>query len=157
MKGAVSHELEVALPAEKIWAVYRGLRLAELIVELLPNLLDKFDIVQGDGEVGTILRLHWPSGTPMATGIYKEKFTKIDDERRVKEVHTIKGGFLLLGFTSYMVRLEIIAKGETASVVRSIIEYEVDDEFADNASFVSTATLATIHETIGKYLVEQES
>ena len=58
MKGAVSHELEVALPARKIWAVYRGLRLAELIVELLPNLLDKFDIVQGDGEVGTILRLH---------------------------------------------------------------------------------------------------
>ena len=92
----------------------------------------------------------------MATGIYKEKFTKIDDERQVKEVHTIKGGFLLLGFTSYMVRLEIIAKGETASVVRSIIEYEVDDEFTNNASFVSTATLATIHETIGKYLVEQE-
>ncbi|KAH7687303.1 (S)-norcoclaurine synthase protein [Dioscorea alata] len=157
MKGAVSHELEVALPAEKIWAVYRGLRLAELIVELLPNLLNKFEIIEGDGEVGTILRLHWPPGMPMAMVIYKEKFTKVDDERRVKEVHTIEGGFLQLGFSSYMVRLEIIAKGEAASIIRSVIEYEVDDKFANNVSFVSTTTLATIHETIGKYLVEQES
>ena len=51
MKGGVSYELEVALHAKRIWAVYRALRLAELMVELLPNLIEKFDIVQGDGEV----------------------------------------------------------------------------------------------------------
>lgn len=62
MKGTASYELEVGLQAEKIWAVYRGLRLAELMVELLPNLIEKFDIVQGDGEVGTILCLYWSSG-----------------------------------------------------------------------------------------------
>lgn len=56
-----------------------------------------------------------------------------------------------------MVRLEIIKKGEDASVIRSVMEYEIKDEFADKASLVSIATMATIHETIGKYLVEQES
>lgn len=58
MKGTASYELEVGLQPEKIWAVYRELRLAELMVELLPNLIEKFDIVQGDGEVGTVLCLY---------------------------------------------------------------------------------------------------
>ncbi|KAM0943202.1 putative (S)-norcoclaurine synthase [Dioscorea sansibarensis] len=140
MNGGVSYELEVALQAKKIWAVYRALRLAELMVELLPNLIEKFDIVQVDG-------------IPIA-GISKEKFTKIDD---VKEVHTTEGGYLQLGFNSFMVRLEIIAKVEAVLVLRSIMEYEIDDEFADKASLVSTATMATICETTGKYPVEQES
>ncbi|KAJ0970843.1 hypothetical protein J5N97_018802 [Dioscorea zingiberensis] len=156
MKGAVSHELEIGLPADEIWAVYRALRLGELAVELLPNVLEKIDIIEGDGEVGTVLRLHFPAGTPMAEN-YKEKFTKIDDEKRIKEVHTVEGGFLQCGFHSYMVRFEIIEKSEATSVIQTTIEYEVDEQFAANASFVSTASLATIHETVGKYLVQQNS
>ena len=75
----------------------------------------------------------------------------------VREVHTTEGGYLQLGFNSFMVRLEIIAKVEAVSVLRSIMDYEIDGEFADKASLVSTATMATIRETTGKYLVEQES
>lgn len=62
MKGTLSHELEISLPADEIWSVYRGLELAELVVKLLPNVIYKMDLVEGDGGVGTILHLYFPSG-----------------------------------------------------------------------------------------------
>ena len=62
MKGALSHELEIGLPADEIWSVYRRLELAELVVKLLPNVINKMDLVEGDGGVGTIIQLYFPPG-----------------------------------------------------------------------------------------------
>ncbi|KAM0935392.1 putative (S)-norcoclaurine synthase [Dioscorea sansibarensis] len=156
MKGALSHELEIGLPADEIWSVYRRLELAELVVKLLPNVINKMDLVEGDGGVGTIIQLYFPPGTPLVQS-YKEKFTNIDDEKRTKETHVVEGGYLELGFISYMVRLEVIEKTEANSIIKSTIEYEVDENFASNASLISTTPLAIIHETVGKYLIEKKS
>ncbi|XP_039122876.1 norbelladine synthase-like [Dioscorea cayenensis subsp. rotundata] len=156
MKGTLSHELEISLPADEIWSVYRGLELAELVVKLLPTVIYKMDLVEGDGGVGTILHLYFPPGTPLVQS-YKEKFTKIDDEKRIKEAYVVEGGYLELGFISYMVRFEVIEKSEADSIIMSTIEYEVDEDFASKASLISTAPLAIIHETVGKYLIEKKS
>lgn len=56
-----------------------------------------------------------------------------------------------------MVRFEVIEKSEADSIIMSTIEYEVDEDFASNASLISTAPLAIIHETVGKYLIEKKS
>ncbi|XP_039122803.1 norbelladine synthase-like [Dioscorea cayenensis subsp. rotundata] len=85
-----------------------------------------------------------------------EKFTKIDDEKRIKEAHIIEGGYLQLGFISYMNRLEIIKKEDAVSVIKSSVVYEVAEEFASNVSLVSTDILAAINETVGKYLIGQK-
>ncbi|KAJ0970842.1 hypothetical protein J5N97_018801 [Dioscorea zingiberensis] len=156
MKGTLSHELEVGLSADEIWVVYRSLELADLVVKLLPNIIQKVELVEGDGGVGTVLHVYFPPGTPLVQS-YKEKFTKIDDEKRVKEAHVVEGGYLQLGFLFYMVRFEVIAQSETTSVVKSTIEYEIEEKFATNSSLVSTYALAIIHETVGKYLIEKKS
>lgn len=75
---------------------------------------------------------------------YKEKFTKIDNEKRVKETEVVEGGYLDLGFTLYRVRFEIIEKDINSCIIRSTIEYELKDEFAANASLVSVDALANI-------------
>lgn len=62
MKGTLCHELEVGLPAGQVWGVYGTLRLGQLVVELLPNVIQKLDIVEGDGGVGTVLHLTFPTG-----------------------------------------------------------------------------------------------
>lgn len=85
-----------------------------------------------------------------------EKFTKIDDEKRIKEAHIIEGGYLQLGFISYMNRLEIIKKEDAVSVIKSSVVYEVAEEFASNVSLVNTDILAAINETVGKYLIGQK-
>lgn len=78
---------------------------------------------------------------------FKEKFTKVDNENRVKEVEAIEGGFLDLGFSLYRVRIHVIEKGEAVCVVKATIEYDVKEEFASNASLVTTDLLAGIFES----------
>lgn len=90
-----------------------------------------------------------PKGFPSGR-VCKEKFTKVDDEKRVKESEVIEGGFLDLGFTLYRVRFEIIEKEddkESSSIIKSTIEYDVKEEAAANASFVSIKHFADIAET----------
>ncbi|XP_073111631.1 norbelladine synthase [Elaeis guineensis] len=147
MKGSLFHKLEVGLPAGEVWEVYGTLRLAQLVVELLPHVLQKVDVIEGDGGVGTVLHLTFPPGIP-GVQFSKEKFVKIDNEKRVKEALVVEGGFLELGFRSVLYRLEIIEKDSNSSIIKSAIEYEIDEEHAANASFVTTAPLATIAETI---------
>ncbi|XP_010908499.1 norbelladine synthase [Elaeis guineensis] len=156
MKGSLFHELEVGLPASEVWEVYGTLRLAQLVVELLPHVIQKVDVIEGDGGVGTVLKVTFAPGTP-GVQFYKEKFVKVDNEKRVKEVLVVEGGFLDLGFRSVLFRLENIEKDSNSSFIKSTIEYEIDEEHAANASLVTTAFLATMAETISKYLTEKKT
>jgi hypothetical protein len=75
----------------------------------------------------------------------------------VKEAIVVEGGFLNYGFTKYLVRFEITGRTEELSVIRSTIEYEVDEEHISNTSFVSTSAVAAIAEAITRYIKEQRS
>jgi len=95
-------------------------------------------------------------GTPGASYL-KERFTKIDDNKRIKETEVFEGGYKDLGFHLYRIRLEIIENGSESTIVRSTIEYDVDDKFAENASLVTTKSLETIAEVVGGYLAEKKA
>lgn len=62
----------------------------------------------------------------------------------MKEVEMVEGGLLEFGFTLYRNRFEIIEKDEHSSIIKSIIEYELDDNSTDNVSMISVDTLAAI-------------
>nr|GLL42806.1 S-norcoclaurine synthase 1-like [Ipomoea trifida] len=153
--GAVSDEMEVKAPAAEAWKVYSTLQLAKLVVEMRPDLVEKFEVIEGDGGVGTILKLSFPASTPVFT-YSKEKFTVVDDEKRVKEAEVIEGGYLNLGFTLFRVRFEIIEKDETTCITKTTIEYEVKEESAANASFVSTQTFVEIMNAVATYLTTKQ-
>ncbi|GMH18479.1 hypothetical protein Nepgr_020320 [Nepenthes gracilis] len=157
MFGRVSHELEIQVPASKAWALYGTLRLSRLCEEKFP-IFEEIRLVEGDGGVGTILQLVIVPGVEGAHSC-KEKFTKIDEEKRLKESEVIEGGFLELGFTLYRVRFEVIEKGEddSACIVKSTIEYELNDELASNVSLVSIKSLEEIAKLAATYLVEDTS
>ncbi|KAK8459558.1 hypothetical protein SEVIR_2G155700v4 [Setaria viridis] len=156
MEGSLCHEFETDLPAADVWQVYGGLRLGQLVPQLLPHVLPKVDHLEGDGGVGTVLLVYFPPGAA-GPRTHKEVFTKIDNENYIKEATVVEGGFLDLGFKKFMFRLEIIAKEENSSLIRSSIEYEVNDDHKSNASLVSTGALAAIAEVITKYIKEQKS
>jgi Pathogenesis-related protein Bet v 1 family len=88
---------------------------------------------------------------------YKEKFIKIDNESYTKEAIGVEGGFLDVGFLSYLVRFEIIPKGSDSSIIRSTIEYETDDKCEVNPALISTDLVAAIAYAITKYLKEQKN
>ena len=67
MFGTVSHEMEVNVPASQAWQLYGTLQLAELTQQQLNHLVDKIELVQGDGGVGTVLHLIFPPGISIHT------------------------------------------------------------------------------------------
>ena len=75
----------------------------------------------------------------------------------MKDTVVVEGGYLTIGFSSYLVRIEIVEKTADSSIIKSTIEYEVDQEHEANASFVSTGPLAAIAEAVSKYLVEKKA
>ncbi|XP_058086557.1 norbelladine synthase-like [Magnolia sinica] len=155
MHGQLSNELEVGVPATHVWELYSTLKLAQLIKERLPYMVEKIQVIEGDGGVGTILHVTLPPGMPF--GFYKEKFVEIDNENRVKVVELIEGGYLDMGFRLYRLRLEILEKDCGTSIIRSTTEYEIDDEFAANETLVSNQALEVIAEAAAKYLLEKKA
>ncbi|ESW03508.1 hypothetical protein PHAVU_011G019300 [Phaseolus vulgaris] len=151
MLGQLEHELELHVPASEAWDLFGTLRLGQFVAKELPQLFDNVELIEGDGGVGTVLKLTFASGVAGPSG-YKEKFTKVDNEKRIKETEVVEGGYLELGFTLFRVRLEVIEKGEESSIIKSSIEYEVKEEHASNASFVSVQSLATIAELAKNFL-----
>ena len=87
---------------------------------------------------------------------YKEKFLKVDNENFIKEAQTIDGDILKLGFLYYMIRFEIITKGPASSVIRSTIEYEIDEAHPELEAMVSTAPLAATAEKFSGYVKAQK-
>nr|A0A3G5BB24.1 RecName: Full=Norbelladine synthase; Short=NpNBS [Narcissus pseudonarcissus]AYV96792.1 norbelladine synthase [Narcissus pseudonarcissus] len=156
MKGSLSHELEVSLPADQLWQVYSTLRLAQLSAELLPTVISKVEVEEGDGGVGTLLRVTYALGIP-GMKYHKERFVKIDHEKRLKEALFVEGGHLDLGFSSYLIRLEILEKGHNSSVIKSTVEYEVDEEHAANASFATTDPFMIIGGAVSEHLLQKKS
>ncbi|XP_048553558.1 norbelladine synthase-like [Triticum urartu] len=154
--GSLWHELETDLPAADVWEVYGGLAIGRLIPQLLPHVLSKVELVEGDGGVGTILLVTFPPQGDSEPRSYKEKFNVIDNEKYIKEAETIEGGFLDLGFRKHLMRIEIVGKEDGKSVIRSTVEYEVDAEHAKNVSLVSTQALASVAEAITKHIKEQK-
>ncbi|GFY83359.1 hypothetical protein Acr_03g0001330 [Actinidia rufa] len=148
--------MEVDVPASQAWQLYGTLQLAELTQQQLDHLVDKIELVQGDGGVGTVLHLIFPPDTP-AFSSYKEKFTKVDDENRVKEAEVIEGGYLDLGFNLYRVRFEIMEKSENSCITRTTIEYDLKEEASANASIVSIHPLVMIMEAAAKQLVNNKN
>ncbi|ESR41883.1 hypothetical protein CICLE_v10012995mg [Citrus x clementina] len=151
MKGQLSHELEVNVPAGQAWELYGTIKLVKL-VEKEYDTVEEIEVVEGDGGVGTILHIKFKPGTPGFAG-YKEKFIEIDNEKRVRVTDVVEGGYLDVGFTLFRVIFEIIEKGSDSCIIKSTIEYELREEAAANASFVSIDTVAKIAEISKNYLL----
>ncbi|KAK2434779.1 norbelladine synthase [Trifolium repens] len=156
MFGQIEHELELHVPASEAWELFGTLAIGKLVGEEMPQLFHKVELIEGDGGVGTILKLTFTPGLPGPAG-YIEKFTKIDHENRIKETEMIEGGYLDFGFTLFRVRLEVIEKGEDLSIIKSSIEYEVKEENAANASLVSVQPLENVAEVGKNYLYKNKA
>ncbi|GJY76591.1 S-norcoclaurine synthase 2-like protein [Tanacetum coccineum] len=153
MFGTLSEEVDVKVEASKAWQLYGSLELGKVTGE---HFLEKLELLEGDGGVGTVLKLTYKPENGISS--YKEKFMKIDDENMVKEVEVVEGGFLDIGFNLYRVRFEVKVnpKDGTGSscVVKSTIEYEVKEEAASNAALVTMEPLMVVMKLASEHLMK---
>lgn len=87
---------------------------------------------------------------------FKEQFIKVDNINYIKESVVIDGDILKIGFLYYMYRFEIVEKGASSSLIRSTIEYEIDDGHPELEAMVSTSRLAAAAERFSEYIKEQK-
>ncbi|XP_031258814.1 S-norcoclaurine synthase 1-like [Pistacia vera] len=156
MQGLVVANTVVAATACSVWDIYGSLQVVTIINTFLPDVLGTVKVLEGDGQVGTLLNVTFPQGTP-GVGYMKEKITKVNYKKRVKETQTIEGGFLALGFKRYTTQYKIIENNFTSSIIKSTIKYEVDDKLSNLASIVNTKLVETLAETVGKYLTVKKA
>ncbi|KAA0041657.1 hypothetical protein IC582_007412 [Cucumis melo] len=152
MVREISDESEIQAPAAKVWKLYGGLEIAKFIPVHLPNLIHKIEVLEGDGGEGTLLHVTFAHGLGGPTS-YKEKFVKIDNENRIKIAEMVEGGYLDLGFTLYKFRVEIIEKSEESCIVKSSVEYELEEEATSNISLASVQSLVVIAQAVNKYFL----
>ncbi|MBA0660952.1 hypothetical protein Goklo_012890, partial [Gossypium klotzschianum] len=121
----ITKELEVNAPASEAWELYRNLGLINLIDRKLTNIFQSTEVLKGDGGVGTVVKLTFVPGNSS----YTEKFTVIDDQRRVKETKGLEGDCLAIGCSVQIIEFEIIEKSQNSSIIKSTISYAVKEEF----------------------------
>ncbi|KAI3849267.1 hypothetical protein MKX03_001666 [Papaver bracteatum] len=155
MRYELINEMKVNASANDIWAVYSSPDLPKLIVKLLPSVFERIDYVEGNGGLGTILRIVYPPGSVPLT--YKEKFITIDNRKLLKEVLQVQGGYLAMGVTFYMDSFKIIKTGSDSCIIRSITQYEVPDELAAKISpLVSVDSLVSMATAISNYVLDNK-
>ncbi|XP_052180313.1 norbelladine synthase-like isoform X4 [Diospyros lotus] len=157
MYGTQSHEVEVNVPASKAWQLCRGAEIAILAGKHLSDVFDKVEIVEGNGGPGTVLKLTFkPGKAPGNITYFKEKFTVVDDEKRVKQTDVCEGGYLELGFNYFRVRLVVKEKSADCCVLNTTLEYDVKEECAANASLVSIQPFVKAMEFTVDYLLKHK-
>ena len=87
----------------------------------------------------------------------REKFTKYDNEKRMKELEVMEGGYLDLGLTLFRVRFEIIEKDNDSCIIKSTIEYDIKEETIANTSYVTTDLVAKIGEIAKNFLIKNKA
>ncbi|KAF5450659.1 hypothetical protein F2P56_030990 [Juglans regia] len=154
--GQLYHEMEVKVVARQAWELYGTLLLSKLAKESLSGLVEKSEVLEGDGGVGTKMKITLVPGSASFRTLIEE-FTNVDNEKYVKEAEVIEAGYLDLGFTYYRVRFEINEKGDDSSVIKTTVDYDVKEEAAANASYVNIEPMLKIAEATKKYLLENKA
>ncbi|KAL3524541.1 hypothetical protein ACH5RR_017375 [Cinchona calisaya] len=154
MFGTLSDEMEVKVPASDAWKVYGTLKLADVALKQLPHLLDKIDVLEGDGSAGTKLKLTFPQGNPLIS-YSKEEFVVVDDQKLVKVAEVFEGGYLNLGFTLYRVTFQVIPNpnDESSCTTKCTLDYHLKEESAANVSLISIEPFTAIMKAAANYLL----
>ena len=58
----IEHSLIDNQDYDTVWEMYRGLRISQVVPQLLPDIFKKAELVEGDGGVGTVLHLTFSHG-----------------------------------------------------------------------------------------------
>ncbi|PPS02539.1 hypothetical protein GOBAR_AA18120 [Gossypium barbadense] len=89
----LTNEVEVNVPANLTWELYSHLGISKLAAQQLKHVIQRIQVLKGDGGVGTVLKLTFVPGNSSYTAI----FNVIDDQKRVKVAQTLEGGCLEIG------------------------------------------------------------
>ncbi|KAK3020301.1 hypothetical protein RJ639_046513 [Escallonia herrerae] len=148
MHGILSSEVTVNVPASEAWDLYGTLKLMDVVV---PEFFSAIDVLKGDGEVGTVLKLFFNPGALFYA--FEETIVTINEEKMIKETDASKGGYLNMGFNLYRVRYDVIPKSKYSCITRVTLEYDLKEGWISNAQYVSLVPFIGFLRVGSNYLI----
>ncbi|KAK8489056.1 hypothetical protein V6N13_094693 [Hibiscus sabdariffa] len=142
----LTNELEVHVPASTVWEIYRNLGLLKLAVQ--QNLIQSVRVLKGHGGVGTVVNVTFLPGNSS----YTEKFTVIDDQKRMKVTQGLKGDCLAIGCSVQIIQFDITEKSDNSSVIKSEIAYAVKKGFEAKNPKPSIQLVAALAQLVKNFL-----
>lgn len=146
--GKVVTDMEVNLPADELWVVFRSPDYLKLLGRLAPDFYRTVTYVSGDGGVGTIVNI--TIQPERGGGYWFVQITKLDDKTKTRVLTHRQGNFRNAGFTVFESEYNIIKKGKASSVVRMTFSFELKQESLSNVSLVLTTWAPAM--TIASYI-----
>ncbi|KAA3467630.1 S-norcoclaurine synthase-like [Gossypium australe] len=144
----LNNELEVNVAASRVWKLYRHLGISMLTAQQLKNVIQNVQVLEGDGGVGTMLKLTFAPGNLS----YTERFIEVNDEKKVKVAKGLEGGCLAIGCSVQIVRFDIVEKTSDSCIIKSDIAYAVKEEFEANDPKPNIQILAAAAQIAKKFL-----
>ncbi|KAI3868438.1 hypothetical protein MKW92_001631 [Papaver armeniacum] len=124
VKYMLSSELEVAAPAEFVWAVFSSKEVPKLVPKLLPSAFEKVEILEGDDGLGTVIDI----------------------------TQQIEGGYLDMGVTFFIESFQVIEKDADSCIIKSTVRFKVPGDLSPNVShLISADHLFTMAKVGAKY------
>ncbi|KAI3962657.1 hypothetical protein MKW92_042656 [Papaver armeniacum] len=122
VKYMLSSELEVAAPAEFVWAVFSSKEVPKLVPKLLPSAFEKVEILEGDGGLGTVIDIRHSS------------LHTVNNQEHLKEIQHIEGGYLDMGVTFFIESFRVIKKDADSCIIKSTVRFKVPGDLAPSVS-----------------------
>ncbi|GMI97285.1 hypothetical protein HRI_003397800 [Hibiscus trionum] len=119
----LTNELEVHAPASEVWEAFRNLGILRLAAQ--QNLIQSFQVLKGDGGVGTVVKIIFIPGNSS----YTERFIEVDTKRRLEVAQGLKGDYLAIGCSVQIVTFEMVEKSQNSSIIKAGIAYAVKKGF----------------------------
>ncbi|KAI4342484.1 hypothetical protein MLD38_027111 [Melastoma candidum] len=150
-KGQV--KVDVAL--DLLW---RGLSkdIVTTVPKIVPNLVKKAEIVEGDGGLGSVILFEFGPGAGEVE-YQKEKIVELEDSQLRLGLQVMEGGHLAAGFSFYRVTFQLTPSTDKETVVDVTIAFECEREEAASAAFISKSVgsnLAFVR-ALAKFLQEE--
>ncbi|RWR76480.1 major allergen Pru ar 1-like protein [Cinnamomum micranthum f. kanehirae] len=100
VKGSFTEEKESVLSPSRLWMA--GIRDAlNLLPKIMPEVIASYQLLQGDGGVGSIRQLNFTPATFEAFTYVKDRVDIMDDEKHVFKYTVIEGGEIGSKLKSY--------------------------------------------------------
>ncbi|GMJ05226.1 hypothetical protein HRI_004191800 [Hibiscus trionum] len=144
----LTNELQVNVAANRVWELYRHLGISRLTAQQLQNVIQNVQVLEGDGGVGTKLKLTFAPGNSS----YTERFIVINDEKKVKVAKGLEGGCLAIGCSVQIVRFDIVEKTNDSCIIKSDIAYAVKKQFETNDPKPNIQLLAAAAQIAKRFL-----
>ncbi|KAK8596089.1 hypothetical protein V6N13_000748 [Hibiscus sabdariffa] len=143
----LTNELEVHAPASHVWEAFRNLGILRIAAR--QKLVRSFQVLKGDGGVGTVVKIFFTRGRKSG---YTERIIVADNHRRVEVSQALKGDCLAIGCSVEIVTFEMAEKSHNSSIIKARMAYAVKKGFEAKDPKPSIQVVATLSKLLKKFV-----